>query len=273
MTTGDTPMTTMQDTENDGQIVEATVVTEEPGTAVATQELQGNLFNTDDPVEVVERAARVANALRDVIQQRKLYVNIQGKSHVQVEGWQLLGSMLGVTAVCTDTEIVDGGWKATVEARTLDGRVIGCADALCTKYEKRGPWKNADDYARLSMAQTRATSKALKGPLGFVVSLAGYQTTSPEEMEGVVGPEQIKAPAPADEPGNITRKDARALAETVDRCGALDSLQLAISHVTGREAKPCESVPKAAEALYGLDREQAARIHSWAERKAQEAGA
>ncbi len=140
------------------------------------------LFRTDDPGEVVEKATQVANALASVIQAKRLFAHIQGKNHVLVEGWQLLGSMLGVTAVCVATEPVDGGFKATVEARTADGRVIGRADALCTKHEKRGPWKTADDYARLSMAQTRATSKALKGPLGFVVSLAGYETTPAEEM-------------------------------------------------------------------------------------------
>lgn len=140
------------------------------------------LFGTNDPAEVIQKASQVADALRDVIRTKRLYANIQGKDHVLVEGWQLLGVMLGVTAVCVATEPVDGGFKATVEARTADGRVIGRAEALCTKHEKRGPWKTADDYARLSMAQTRATSKALKGPLGFVVSLAGYATTPAEEM-------------------------------------------------------------------------------------------
>jgi hypothetical protein len=140
------------------------------------------LFRTDDPVQVVEEATRVADSLAKVIQAKQLFNNIQGKAHVRVEGWQLLGVMLGVTAVCTSTEPVEGGYKATVEARTADGRVVGRADALCTKHEKRGPWKSADDYARLSMAQTRATSKALKGPLGFVVSLAGYEATPAEEM-------------------------------------------------------------------------------------------
>lgn len=140
------------------------------------------LFGTSDPVGVVQEATRIADALADVIRAKGLYTNIQGKSHVRVEGWQLLGSMLGVTAVCTHTEPVDGGYLATVEARTADGRVVGKADALCTSHEKRGPWKSADDYARLSMAQTRATAKALKGPLGFVISLAGYQTTPAEEM-------------------------------------------------------------------------------------------
>lgn len=160
------------------EIVEAEIV--EP----TELEPQANhaLFGTSDPVGVVEEATRVADALAGVIRAKGLYSRIQGKAHVRVEGWQLLGSMLGVTAVCTHTEPVDGGYLATVEARTADGRVVGRADALCTAHEKRGPWRNADDYARLSMAQTRATAKALKGPLGFVISLAGYQTTPAEEM-------------------------------------------------------------------------------------------
>ena len=160
--------------------VDSTAV--EIGTDLEAHEPPAALFRTDDPVEVVEQATRVANALAAVIEGKGLFTMIQGKKHVRVEGWQLLGSMLGVTAVCVATDPVDGGYRATVEARTADGRVIGRADALCTKHEKRGPWKSADDYARLSMAQTRATSKALKGPLGFVVSLAGYATTPAEEM-------------------------------------------------------------------------------------------
>jgi hypothetical protein len=176
-------------------IVDAEVV--EPGTdLVPAPQSSANLFRTDDPVQMVEKATQVANALRNVISAQGLFTNVQGKAHVNVEGWQLLGSMLGVTAVCTHTEAVDGGYKAHVEARTLDGRVIGAADAVCTKHERRGPWKNADDYARLSMAQTRATSKALKGPLGFVVNLAGYATTPAEEMT-FAEPDTAMSPASA----------------------------------------------------------------------------
>lgn len=161
------------------EVIEAEVV--EP-TDLEPVEPNLALFGTSDPVGVVEEATRVADALASVIRAKGLYSMIQGKAHVRVEGWQLLGSMLGVTAICTHTEPVDGGYMATVEARTADGRVVGRADALCTSHEKRGPWKSADDYARLSMAQTRAMAKALKGPLGFVISLAGYQTTPAEEM-------------------------------------------------------------------------------------------
>lgn len=159
------------------EVIEGTAIEHVPDPPNAV-----SLFGTTDPAEVLLRASDVANALTGVIRRKRLYVLVKGKAHVRVEGWQLLGSMLGVTAVCTNTEPVDGGFKATVEARTFDGRTVGRADALCTKHEKRGPWKDADAYALLSMAQTRATSKALRGPLGFVIQLAGYEPTPAEEM-------------------------------------------------------------------------------------------
>lgn len=161
------------------------------------------LFRTDDPVEVVQQASRVADALKGVITSRKLATSIQGRDHVRVEGWTTLGSMLGVVPVVEWSrpvasterrfirrEKVDRAWKqverkgsdweARVTARTLDGRVIGAAEATCSREEQT--WAERDDYALRSMAQTRATSKALRGPLGFVVTLAGYDATPAEEM-------------------------------------------------------------------------------------------
>lgn len=142
-----------------------------------------NLFRTDDPVDVLERATRVAQALKAVIDQQGLVSRIQGREHVRVEGWTTLGSMLGVVPVVEWTRKTDDGegWEARVVAQTIDGRTIGAAEAMCSKREGR-PWNSRPDYALRSMAQTRATSKALRGPLGFVVTLAGYEATPYEEM-------------------------------------------------------------------------------------------
>lgn len=135
------------------------------------------------PGETLAGHVLIANELRRIITEQKLSVPVQGKEHVTVEGWQTLGLLCSITAVVTDTVPVDGGFMATVEARRVtDGMVVGRAQALCTNDEKRGPWKNADRYALLSMAQTRATSKALKQAVGPLMKLAGYQTTPLEEM-------------------------------------------------------------------------------------------
>lgn len=161
-------------------------VYEEPGQELARVEnaYKPTLFGTDDPVAVIQKAAAVATPLKDLIIKQKLFTTIQGKAHVRVEGWTLLGSMLGVFPVCVWTRPFDdgvtSGWEARVEARTRDGAVVGAAEAMCLKSEKT--WGSRDGYALRSMAQTRATSKALRQPLGFVMQLAGFNPTPAEEM-------------------------------------------------------------------------------------------
>jgi hypothetical protein len=120
--------------------------------------------------------------------------DIQGKQHVLVEGWTLLGSMLGVFPVTVWTQPVENGWEARVEARTIDGKIVGAAEAQCTRDERL--WKTRDDYALRSMAQTRATSKALRQPLGFVMTLAGFEATPEAEMPGVSFAWETQVPIP-----------------------------------------------------------------------------
>jgi hypothetical protein len=159
------------------------------------------LFRTDDPVQVLERATEVADALKDVLRQQGMIERIRTKDgvreHVKVEGWNTLGAMLGVTPVTVWTRPIPKGWEARVEARTLDGRVIGAAEAECLTSERR--WKSADDYALRSMAQTRATSRALGAPLRFVVTLAGYSGTPAEEMDAEQ-PQRRPDPQPKGDP-------------------------------------------------------------------------
>jgi hypothetical protein len=161
-------------------------------------QVPANLFGTSDPVAVVEQSSKIASALASVITEKKLSKRIGQKDHVLVEGWCLLGSMLGVFPIVEWTRPVEGGWEARVEARTLSGQVVGAAEAECLRSESL--WKNRDDYALRSMAQTRAVSKALRGPLGFIVQLAGLNPTPAEEMPSVEA-------EPSD--GSATKKAAR----------------------------------------------------------------
>jgi hypothetical protein len=149
------------------------------------------VFRTSDPVELVRNAAAVATELARIVEEKKLYQVISGKRHVKVEGWTLLGSMLRVYPVLVWSRRLDDGWEARVEARTLDGTIVGAAESQCLRSEPR--WKTRDDYAIRSMAQTRATSKALKMPLGFVFSMAGYETTPADEMPHEPEPDAPKA--------------------------------------------------------------------------------
>jgi hypothetical protein len=76
------------------------------------------------------------------------------------------------------------GYEASFEARTLTGAVVGGAEAVCKRTEGK-PWTWGADYALKSMAQTRATSKALGSALRFIITMAGYSGTPVEEMDDV----------------------------------------------------------------------------------------
>ncbi len=139
------------------------------------------LFGTADPVAVLEQAARVAKALARVIEKQGLFTVIGSKKYVHVEGWTLLGSMLGVFPRVEWSRPVENGWEARVEAIVAStGMAIGAGEAECLRSEST--WAKREDYALRGMAQTRAISRALRGPLGFVVQLAGFATTPAEEM-------------------------------------------------------------------------------------------
>lgn len=141
---------------------------------------QATLFRTDDPSQIVERASVVATSLKAVIVKQGLVSNIRGKEYPRCEAWTLLGTMLGVFPVLAWSRKVEEGWEARVEAKTRDGATVGAAEAECLRSEDN--WSSRDDFALRSMAQTRATAKALRMPLGFIMTLAGYEATPAEEM-------------------------------------------------------------------------------------------
>lgn len=175
------------------------------------------LVRAEDPADFVRKSREIATALVDVVEQQQLFTMISNRKHPRVEAWTFLGSMMGafgsaVFAVEEWTRPVKGrlvgsvyqldpegdrviGWEARVEARTAEGAVVGAAEAMCIRAEST--WKNRDDFALRSMAQTRATSKALRQPLGFLMQLAGYDPTPKEEMPTTPPePRERVAPSP-----------------------------------------------------------------------------
>lgn len=136
------------------------------------------------PEDVLDTAIRVATRLAGVIKDRKLYKTISGRAHVFCEGWTTCAAMLGIAPREVSSIETDGSWEAIVElVRVSDGMVIGRASALCSTDESK--WKSRDNFQRKSMATTRATSKACRLSLSWVMKLAGYEATPAEEMDGI----------------------------------------------------------------------------------------
>jgi hypothetical protein len=149
------------------------------------------------PAEMMAHIGSIATVLRDVIKKQNLAVNIQGRHYVKVDGWAAMGSLLGfLPREVSVVELPDGSYEAKVELYSVKtGKVVGQGSALCGIDEKR--WGGADRYARRSMAITRATGKAYRLGLSWVVAMAGYESTPYEEMPREMEEATYEPPRPA----------------------------------------------------------------------------
>ena len=167
------------------------------------------LWGTNEPRGMTARMAEVADAIKDVLISRGLTQRIGDNDYVKVEGWSMVGSMLGVFPRTLSVELTEEGiieaetiekvgrngrpyqkhypriegaltYRAAVELVGRDGLVAGGSVSFCTKHEEQ--WRDRDDNQVASMAQTRATAKAFRQSFGFVMPMAGYSATPAEEM-------------------------------------------------------------------------------------------
>lgn len=128
----------------------------------------------------------MAKILTNHLKKNNLSMQIVGRNYVMVEGWTFAGQLLGLSHKISEVkEVAPGKWMATAEViERKNGNVMSVGYAICSKAEKSKT--NFDEYAILSMAQTRAIGKAYRNLIGWVVKMAGYESTPAEEMDEVM---------------------------------------------------------------------------------------
>ncbi len=156
------------------------------------------ILNPEIPMsEKVKVATNVANTLAPLVREQGLTVkglNRQNKEaeYVMVEGWEVLGTFLGIAPVTTTIaeikndkgRIVGYRARATLYQNAIvrndeivGGNIIARAEAQANRdgFQK-------DLFAIESMAQTRALGKAYRMGLGWIMKLAGFEGTFAEDM-------------------------------------------------------------------------------------------
>ena len=145
----------------------------------------------------------LAKDLAKFIKENNLTTNVQGKDYVNVEGWQYAGSRLGIVPivdhvlnVSTDQELK---YQAKVTLWDLRSQhTVGAGFAVCSN--KESGKKFYQEFAIMSMAQTRAIGKAYRNCLAWIIRAAGYEPTPAEEMDWNTNTPAAVAPAPAAAP-------------------------------------------------------------------------
>lgn len=122
--------------------------------------------------------------VKKFINENKLWTNVQGRPYVLVDGWCVMGGMLGITPVVTALEDISNEkevkYRAMVELRR-GSDVVSSGVAICSN--KESGKANFAEFAIASMAQTRAIGKAYRIYLGWIMKMAGFESTPLEEMQ------------------------------------------------------------------------------------------
>ena len=156
------------------------------------------ILNPEIPMSVkVGVATNVANTLAPLVRNQGLVVKGLNRSnkdaeYVTVEGWEVLGTFLGIVPVTTIIKEVKNKQDRTVgyvaratlyqnpiieNDEIVGGTVIARAEAQA---DRSGFQK--DLFAIASMAQTRALGKAYRMGLSWIMKMAGFEGTPAEEM-------------------------------------------------------------------------------------------
>jgi len=136
-------------------------------------------YEIDKPMQM----AKMATLLKSHILKHELSVNIVNKNYVMVEGWQFAGGMMGLFPRIVKVEnLGKDKWMAQAEiVNQKTDKVVSSGYAICSKEESKK--SGFDEYAILSMAQTRAIGKAFRNLIGWVMKMTGYESTPAEEMK------------------------------------------------------------------------------------------
>jgi hypothetical protein len=88
------------------------------------------------PADIIKQAVDWSNNLMDIVEQRDIAVDIQGKKYLPVEAWQIIGAFAGIR---TDTEWLKAerdaedniiGWEAKVNL-LKNGGIVGSGIMSC----------------------------------------------------------------------------------------------------------------------------------------------
>lgn len=203
---------------------------------VITQHAEGmKLWRSPD--DILMEAKQAAVSLQRILAAKPKKVVFNGERYLELEDWLVLAQFYGYSTKIESTKFIDlGNGVRGYEASALliiekTGEIVGRAESMCLSDEENWgmrpeyEWKDViggngekvwdektKKYRRekvlmgekptplfqiRSMAETRASAKALRHKLAWVAVLAGYQPTPAEEMDQRTGDPDAPAPLPA----------------------------------------------------------------------------
>lgn len=175
---------------------EVVVVDQEPSQPATLPDYA--ILNPEIPMSAkVKVATNVANTLAPLVREQGLSVKGLNKKkpeaeYVMVEGWEVLGTFLGITPITTTiaeikndkNRIVGYRARATLYLNPVvkNDEIVGGTIVARAEAQANVEGRQKDLFAIESMAQTRALGKAYRMGLSWIMKMAGFEGTFAEDM-------------------------------------------------------------------------------------------
>lgn len=156
------------------------------------------ILNPDIPMSAkVAVATNVANTLAPLVRTQGLAIKglnkkAPDKEYVMVEGWEVLGTFLGIVPVTTiiaeiknkHDVVVGYRARATLYQNPLieNDEIVGGTVIARAEAEADRSGNQKEKFSMASMAQTRALGKAYRMGLSWIMKMAGFEPTFAEDM-------------------------------------------------------------------------------------------
>ncbi|MDO7846457.1 hypothetical protein Q5H92_08820 [Hymenobacter sp. M29] len=178
--------------------------------ASGTKKVKAESFDISRSDETLD----LAKDLAKFILENKLTTNVQGKEFVNVEGWQYAGSRLGIVPIIEHVINVSNEHELKYQAKVTlfdlrHNATVGAGFAVCSN--KEAGKKFYQEFAIMSMSQTRAIGKAYRNCLAWIIRAAGYEPTPAEEMDYNTSATVLAAPVVPTEVGYTADEAVKAV--------------------------------------------------------------
>ena len=169
------------------------------------------------PADQLAAAKQVSAQMLAVIRDSKtMSLNIRGREYLTAPAWATLAGMTGHSTRVVSVETIESGerdddkdmplyaYLATVELIDADGVVVGVGTGMAGTDE--GPSLGQKGYGRMhaaaAFATTRATNRAIRSKLGWILALGGIELASAEEMPRPQAAQKTRPPGSNHIPAN-----------------------------------------------------------------------
>lgn len=226
----------------------ASIANEKPTPAPKTEQFS-------DPLTIERHTRKVVKSLKRFLTEHpeQVWQGQDGKDYPHIEAYQFVAACFGCSPIIRDTQALYNDERGEVgmyaAAYLIDSANLTVSTGFATCMRSEPDWAIAPSFQVRSMAQTRASGKALRNKFAYVMVMAGLQGTPAEEMTITANRHESPGPRGGEQcndcTNHVSKKRAKKTTATYGKALCIDCEKSAFEKAEfNQSAPPAEETKK-----------------------------